>query len=81
MPTADASQFTQLKKYRAVQNRGLITSKKVITHLYQPLPTATGLVDFLPSFSNKQTSTLIITRPNHPTAPKSKTGATPQINV
>jgi hypothetical protein len=81
MPTPDGSQFTQFKKHSAIQKRGLITTPKPITHLYQPVPTATGITDFLASFSNKKTGTLIITRPNYPTATKSKTGATPQIIV
>jgi hypothetical protein len=81
MPTPDASQFTQLKKFEAIQKRGLVPTPKSTTHLYQPVPSASGVTDFLASFSNKKTSTLIITRPNYPTAVKSKTGATPQIIV
>ena len=83
MPTPDASQFIQLKKFNAIQERGLIQSQKVITHLYQPVPTASAIKNkFLSSFSTKNTpKVLIVTRPNYNTAPKVKTGATPQINV
>jgi hypothetical protein len=56
MPTPDASQFTQMKKFQTAQaNRPHIFNKS-ISHLYQPVPTASGLIDFLPSFSNKVTS-------------------------
>lgn len=81
MPTADASQFTQMKKHRAVQARDLSTSQRVVTHLYQHVPTASGILNFLPSFSTKIASPLIVTRPNFDTATKIKTGATPQITV
>jgi hypothetical protein len=81
MPTADASQFTQMKKHRAIQARDLSTSQRVITHLYQPVPTASGITNFLPSFSSKITSSLIIVKPNFETASRTKTGVTPQITV
>jgi len=54
MPTPDASQFTQLRKYNAIDSRaGTSISNKQITHLYQPLPSVLYPVDFLPSFTNQ----------------------------
>jgi len=83
MSTPDASQFIQMKKFNAIQQRGLVASKKVITHLYQPVPTASAIKNkFLASFSTKNTRELrIAARPNYNTAPKVKTGDTPKINV
>jgi hypothetical protein len=52
MPTPDASQFTKFKKYAAIDSRG-DTGVKVITHLYQPVPSVRRPIDFLASFSNK----------------------------
>ena len=52
MPIADASQFTQMKKFQAVQRRVPGNSNKIYTHLYQPIPTASGLTNFLPSLVN-----------------------------
>jgi hypothetical protein len=57
MPTPDASQFIQMKKYRAIDNRGSDTdSSKKTTHLYNWVPSATQINNFLPSFSNKITT-------------------------
>jgi len=58
MPTPDASQFTQLKKYSAINtgDKGQV-QQKTITHLYQPVPSVTQPVEFLASFSNKYVST------------------------
>jgi hypothetical protein len=53
MPTSDASQFTQMKKFQAIQRRVPVITNKIITHLYQPVVTTSGLTDFLPSFTNK----------------------------
>ena len=53
MPTPDASAFTRQSKLRAYENQARTGNVKMITHLYQPIVTTTGLVDFLPSFSNK----------------------------
>ena len=53
MPTPDASAFTRQSKLRAYSNQVRTGNVKLITHLYQPIVTTTGLVDFLPSFSNK----------------------------
>lgn len=56
MPTPDASQFTQQKRYTAINKRlPMGGSKLVNNHLYQYAPIVTGLNDFLPSFSNKNT--------------------------
>ena len=52
MPTPDASQFTSLRKYAAIGSRG-DSGVKVITHLYQPVPSVRRPIDFLASFSNK----------------------------
>lgn len=47
MPTTSASQFTQFKRTSAYQNQKRDGGIKVITHLYQPYVTTTGLLDFL----------------------------------
>ena len=56
MPTPDASQFTQMKKFQSIERRVPGVSDKINTHLYQPVPNASALSDFLPSFSNKYVS-------------------------
>ena len=56
MPTPDASAFTRQTKLRAYENQARTGNVKLITHLYQPIVTTTGLVDFLPSFSGKVAS-------------------------
>ena len=61
MPTPDASQFTSLRKYAAINKRGE-TGIKVITHLYQPVPTVRHPVDFLASFTNKFVQPYILSR-------------------
>jgi hypothetical protein len=57
MPTPDASQFTQLKKYSAINtgDKGQV-QQKTITHLYQPVPSVSRPIDFLASFTNKYTN-------------------------
>lgn len=52
MPTPDASAFTQQTKFRGVQ-RQTRDDRKIYTHLYQPVVRTSGLLDFLPSFTNK----------------------------
>ena len=47
MPTTSASQFTQFKRTSAYQNQVRDGGVKMITHLYQPRVTTTGLQDFL----------------------------------
>jgi len=56
MPTPDASQFTQMRKFQAVTDRKITGGPKLITHLYSFVPTTTGLPEFLPSFTNKYTN-------------------------
>ena len=56
MPTPDASAFTRQSKLRAYENQARTGNVKLITHLYQPIVTTTGLVDFLPSFTGKNVS-------------------------
>ena len=55
MPTPDASAFTRQNKLRAYENQARTGNVKLTTHLYQPIVTTTGLQDFLPSFSIKNT--------------------------
>lgn len=52
MPTPDASQYTSLRKYAAIDARPENSIKR-ITHLYQPVPSVRQPLDFLASFSNK----------------------------
>lgn len=73
MPTPDASQFTQLKKYSAINRRqDTANQQKTITHLYQPVPSVFRPNDFLASFSNKYTSTPGFTRINVVTGVQAK---------
>lgn len=65
MPTPDASQFTQFKKYNAIDSRRE-TGVKVITHLYQPVPSVRRPLDFLPSFTNKNARPFVVSLPNYP---------------
>ena len=53
MPTPDASQFTQLKKYAAIDSRMNVAGVKQITHLSPFVPSVRSPIDFLASFSNK----------------------------
>ena len=53
MPTPDASAFTTQAKLRAFQGQTRDNGVKVMSHLYQPIVSTSGLADFLPSFSNK----------------------------
>ena len=53
MPTPDASAFTRQNKLRAISAQARDGNQKVYTHLYQIVPTTSGLTDFLPSFTNK----------------------------
>ena len=56
MPTPDASQFIRLKKFNAIGSRGTPNpNNKMNTHLYQPVPSVLHPVDFLASFTNKNT--------------------------
>jgi hypothetical protein len=56
MPTPDASQFTQLKKYSAIATRkfdDLQYQQKRVTHLYQTVPSVREPGKFLSSFTDK----------------------------
>jgi hypothetical protein len=54
MPTPDASAFTTQNKMRAVSAQVRTSNQKVMTRLYQYVPAAANITDFLPSFSNKR---------------------------
>jgi hypothetical protein len=58
MPTPDASQFTQLRKIGAIAARRTAgePQSRSLTHLHQNVPSVTHPNDFLPSFSNKFTT-------------------------
>ena len=56
MPTPDASAFTRQNKLRSISAQSRTNNQKVITHLYQYVPTTAGVTDFLPSFTNKVVS-------------------------
>jgi hypothetical protein len=53
MPTPDASAFTSQRKYASFAGQVRIDNK-VTTHLYQTMPLAKNLSNFLPSFTNKR---------------------------
>jgi hypothetical protein len=53
MPTPDASQYIQKRKFQAIQDRKITGGPKLNTHLYAYVPPVTMLRDFLPSFTNK----------------------------
>jgi hypothetical protein len=74
MPTPDASQFTQFKKYSAIAQRrdDGQSQQKTITHLYQPVPSVTQPTDFLASFTNKYVSTPSFVPINRVTGPQHK---------
>jgi hypothetical protein len=63
MPTPDSSQFIQKKRLQAIERRVPTKYDKVNTHLYQFTPSASALTDFLPSFTNKITSSIPRYRP------------------
>jgi hypothetical protein len=60
MPTPDASQFTQLRKYAAVNARRTAgePQSRTLSHLHQPVPSNVSPRDFLPSFTNKNLTEL-----------------------
>jgi hypothetical protein len=74
MPTPDASQFTQLKKYNAVQARRVEgePQSRTLSHLHQSVPSVTNPLTFLASFSNKYTTVNSFTRINVVTGRQSK---------
>jgi len=66
MPTPDASQFTQLKKYTAIASRRVEgePQSRTLSHLHQSVPSVVRPLDFLASFTNKYTSNNTLTRIN-----------------
>jgi hypothetical protein len=71
MPTPDASQFTQFKKYKAIDSPG-DNGVKVFSRLYQPVPSVRRPIDFLASFTNKNVRPLLVSLPNFPSGPQAK---------
>jgi hypothetical protein len=55
MPTPDASAFTTHSRLRSFANQNR-SDKKTYSRMYQPMATASGLTDFLPSFTNVYTT-------------------------
>jgi hypothetical protein len=79
MPTPDASAFIRQKKLNAIQQRN-VNDVKYLTHLYTYVPPSSGLVDFLPSFTNKIASPFTSTPVGLPQVKKIFTGLrTPYI--
>jgi hypothetical protein len=50
---ADVSQFIQMQRLRSLQARQPAIHEKVITHLYQPQVTSSGITEFLPDSKTK----------------------------
>jgi len=50
---ADVSQFIQMQRLRSLQARQPGIGEKVITHLYQPQVTTSGITKFLPNPKTK----------------------------
>jgi len=71
MPTPDASQFTQFKKYSAIDSPG-VNGVKVFNRLYQPVVSFRHPIDFLASFTNKNVRPFLVSLPNHPSGPTRK---------
>ena len=46
---ADVSQFIQMQRLRSLQARQPTKQDKIITHLYQPQVTTSGITEFLPN--------------------------------
>jgi len=65
MPTPDASQYTQFRKYKAIDWRPE-NGVKVFTHLYQPIPSVRHPIDFLASFTNKTATPFCYIPINYP---------------
>jgi hypothetical protein len=74
MPTPDASQFTQLKKFTAAQARNVEgePQNRRFSRLYQAIPPVTGPANFLASFTNKYMSNNSFTQINRITGRQSK---------
>lgn len=75
MPTPDASQFTQLKKYSAAiaSRNETQPQKRTITRTMQPLPSVLHPLKFLPSFTNKYTTATNFVPINRVTGIQAKT--------
>jgi len=50
---ADVSQFIQMQRLRSIEARHPSKGEKVITHLYQPQVTTSGITEFLPNPKTK----------------------------
>lgn len=74
MPTPDASQFTQLKKYTAIAGRRVEgePQSRTLSHLHQSVPSVVRPLDFLASFTNKYTSNSNFTPINRVTGRQAK---------
>jgi len=74
MPTPDASQFTQLKKYTAIAGRRAEgePQSRTLSHLHQSVPSVVRPLDFLASFTNKYTSNNNFTPINRVTGRQAK---------
>jgi hypothetical protein len=73
MPVADASAFTQQKRLTAIQQRN-VNDVKYLTHLYVYVPSATGLIDFLPNYVTKSAQPFTLTPRGLPVVVKRFTG-------
>jgi len=75
MPTPDASQFTQLKKFRAASFIGSERQRqnRTVTRTTQLLPFVSNPIDFLPSFTNKSVQPAPFVRINTVTGLQAKT--------
>jgi hypothetical protein len=64
---ADVSQFVQMQRLRSLQARQPAKHEKVITHLYQPQVTTSGITEFLPNPKTKFTlASTFSRRPYYP---------------
>ena len=50
---ADVSQFIQMQRLLALENRRPLPNEKTITHLYQPQVLSSALTEFLPNPKTK----------------------------
>lgn len=50
---ADVSQFIQMQRLLAIENRRPLPREKIITHLYQPQVLSSALTEFLPNSKTK----------------------------
>jgi hypothetical protein len=59
---ADVSQFIQMQRLLALENRRPLPNEKTITHLYQPQVLSSALTEFLPNSKTKFISGQTISR-------------------